>query len=399
MQRQYFPFRRKNIVVIEAIRGRQKPLSCGMILIADVKTKTKRREACCVKYANTVHYRLQGVNPAGFGRLPDTRFEWKGERMKSRRLVQLYQQAGYPDYANRVEACATWLRFGTIGEKRGLLSANFCRLRLCPMCVARGARVRAQMLSRVMDAVQEEHKCQYIFLTLTIQNVPGDKLGEALDHLGAGWHRLVNQKPVQRAFKGTFRAIEITRNNEPDSLWYGTFHPHIHVIGTVEDGYFKKKNGLYLTKDDIIARWRKACRLDYDPSVDISKTYDKKSKKKPKGDNQASAGAVLEAAKYATKDSDYISDSLGDEEAAQVVADYTKALYKRRLTAFTGWMKETAKRLRADDLDNADPASGDDTIREDLAEMIEEYGWHFGAGDYVLARKFVNPLKVVRTDD
>lgn len=348
-----------------------------------------------MRYANTDHYRLQGVNPAGLAKLPDARFAWKEERMKTQRLVRLYSMAGYPDRADRAEACATYLRFGIIGEMRGLLSANFCNLRLCPMCVARGARVRAQLLSRVMDAVEEEYKCQFIFLTLTLQNVPGDKLPEALDQLTAGWTRFMKQRPVLAAFKGTFRAIEITRNNDPASPWYGTFHPHIHAIGAVEDGYFKRKSGLYLTKDDIIARWRKACRLNYDPSVDISKTYDK-TKKKPKGDNQACAGAVLEAAKYATKDSDYISDSIGDEEAAQVVADYTKALHKRRLTAFTGWMKETAKRLKADDLDNVDPASGDDTIREDLAEMIEEYGWHFGAGDYVLARKFVNPLKIVR---
>jgi len=251
-----------------------------------------------------------------------------------------------------------------------------------------------------MDATQAEHKCQYIFLTLTVQNVPGDKLGEALDVLAAGWSRFMKQRPVQAAVKGWFRAIEITRNNEDGSEWYGTFHPHIHAIWAVEDGYFKKKSGLYLTKDDIISRWRLACRLGYDPSVDISQTYEKKRKRKKSGDNQASSGAVLEAAKYATKDSDYISDSLGDEEAAQVVADYTKALHRRRLTAFGGWLKETAQRLRAGDLDNVDLTAGDDErIREDLAEMIEEYGWHFGAGDYVLARRFVNPLKVVRNDE
>lgn len=350
-----------------------------------------------MKYANTDHYELQAVNPDGLAKLADSKFAWKGERMKAERLVRLYSMAGYPDYADRVEGCATWLRFGIIGDKRGLLSANFCNLRLCPMCVARGARVRAQLLSKVMDTVQAEHECQYIFLTLTIQNVPGDKLGEALEQLTAGWRRLMNQRPVLAAVKGWFRALEITRNTEENSLWYGTFHPHIHAIFAVEPGYFKKKNGLYLTKDDIIARWRKACRLDYDPSVSISETY---ARKKPKGDNQASHGAVLEAAKYATKDSDYISDSLGDEEAAQVVADYTKALHRRRLTAFGGWLKETAKRLQADDLDNVDLIGGDgEIIREDLAEMIEEYGWHFGAGDYVLARRFVNPLKVVKESE
>jgi len=308
--------------------------------------------------------------------------------------------AGYEDYAERVENCATWLRFGVVGDVRGLLNANFCKLRLCPMCVARGARVRAQLLSKVMDATQMEHQCQYIFLTLTVQNVPGDKLGEALDTLAAGWHRLMNQKPVVAAVKGWFRAIEITRNNEEGNEWYGTFHPHIHAIWAVEDGYFKKKNGLYLTKDDIIGRWRQSCRLSYDPSVDISQTYEKKRKKKKSTDNQASSGAVLEAAKYATKDSDYISDSLSDDEAAQVVSDYTRALHRRRLTAFGGWLKVTAQRLKAGNLDNVDLTQGDDVvIREDLAEVIEEYGWHFGAGDYVLAKRFVNPLKVVREDE
>lgn len=350
-----------------------------------------------MKYANTDHYRLQGENPAGMTRLHDSRFEWKGERMKARRLVHLYDLAGYPDYADRVEACATYLRFGTIGEQRGLLSANFCRLRLCPMCVARGARVRAQLLSRVMDAVQDEHKCQYIFLTLTVQNVPGSELGTALGSLTDGWHRLTMQRPVKAAVKGWFRALEITRNNKPDDLWYGTYHPHIHAIWAVEDGYFQRKNGLYLTHDDIMARWRKAMRLSYDPSVRISKTYDRK---KPRGDDQASAGAALEAAKYTTKDSDYISDAIDDEEAAQVVADYTRALHHRRLTAFGGWLKETAQRLKADDLDNVDLTAGDEVrIREDLAEMIVEYGWHFGAGDYVLARRFVNPLRIRREEE
>lgn len=103
---------------------------------------------------------------------------------------------------------------------------------------------------------------------------------------------------------------------------------------------------------------------------------------------------MLEAAKYSTKDSDYIDPGLSDDEAVQVVTDYTRALHHRRLTAFGGWLKETAQR---DNLDNVDLVQGDeDVIREDLAEVIEEYGWHFGAGDYVLARRYVNPLRVKR---
>lgn len=322
-------------------------------------------------------------------------------------MKRLYDLAGYEQYGERVDLCARWFKFGIFGpnRERHLLEAKFCGLRLCPICIARGALARGRLLSKVMDAVEAEHKCQFIFLTLTIQNVTGDKLGDAISQLCEGWRRLMNQRPVARAFKGTFRAIEITRNNDPKSEWYGTYHPHIHAILAVEDEYFAKNSPLYLTHDELVARWRQVMRLDYDPTVNVKATYEKgkkKGRKKTKvtkvGDNEASRGAVLEAAKYATKDSDYISDSLSDEEAAQVVMDYTKALHHRRLTSFTGWFKETAQRLQAADLDNVDLVhdAEEETIREDLAEVIEEYGWHFGAGDYVLARRYVNPLRVKR---
>lgn len=322
--------------------------------------------------------------------------------MGANRLKRLYDLAGYEQYGERVDLCARWFKFGIFGpgRERHLLEAKFCKLRLCPICIARGALVRGKLLSRVMDAVQAEHKCQYIFLTLTVQNVPGEELGEVISRLCEGWRRLTNQRPVARAIKGWFRAIEITRNTD-NNEWYGTYHPHIHAIFAVEDDYFKPKSGLYLTHDDLVARWKKAMRMDYDPSVHIESTHNKGRKKGRKklrqGDDDANRGAVLEAAKYATKDSDYISDSLSDEEAADVVRDYTKALYHRRLTAFGGWLKEMAVRLQADDLDHVDLTEGEDgKIRDDLAEVIEEYGWHFGAGDYVLARRHVNPLRIKR---
>lgn len=306
--------------------------------------------------------------------------------MKANRLVKLYHLAGYESYADRVESCATWLQFRVDSAgNRSLSSANYCRLRLCPICTARGAAARAKLVSQVMDVVQQEHHCQYVFLTLTMANVTGDQLGDALGQLSAGWNRLIQQRPVVRAFKGWFRALEITRNPKD-----GTYHPHIHALGAVEDAYFQRSSGLYLSHAEWLRRWRMALRVDYNPSVRIEKTTAAKDGK----------GAVLEAAKYVTKDSDYIDDRLSDADAAQIVADYTKALHHRRLTAFGGWLKETAQRLQADDLDNVDLQPGEDeTIREDLAEVIEEYGWHFGAGDYVLARRYTNPLRVKRGGD
>lgn len=323
--------------------------------------------------------------------------------MKAGALKRAFHAAGYEKYAERVENCATWLEFYVMGDKRELKNANFCKLRLCPMCTARGAIVRARLLSRVMDTVEAEHPgMQYIFVTLTIRNVTGDKLGEALSQLTTGWTRLMKQRPVMAALKGWFRAIEITRNTKKGK-WYGTYHPHIHAIFAVEGDYFKRSAGKYLTHDDLMARWQKVLGVDYKPTVNVKATYEKGKKKgeeKKPGEDEASRGAVLEAAKYATKDSDYLNDMISEDEAVQVVIDYTRALHHRRLTAFGGWMKDVAQRLQADDLDNVDLVRDDDNvIREDMAEMIEEYGWHFGAGDYVLARRYVNPLRVKREED
>lgn len=305
--------------------------------------------------------------------------------MRANRLVKLYHLAGYESYADRVEGCATWLQFRVdAAGNRSLSSANYCRLRLCPICTARGAAARAKLVSQVMDAVQQEHGGQYVFLTLTVANVPGGELGGAIGLLTKAWDKLMRHRAVARAVRGWFRAIEITRNPRE-----GTYHPHIHALIAVEDAYFSRSSGLYLSHAEWVRRWRMALRVDYDPSVRIERTTGAKGGK----------GAVLEAAKYVTKDSDYIDDRLSDQEAAQIVADYTRALHHRRLTAFGGWLKDTAQRLQADDLDHVDLQPGEDeTIREDLAEVIEEYGWHFGAGDYVLARRYVNPLRVKREE-
>lgn len=352
-----------------------------------------------MRYANTDHYKLQAVTVTkDTPRLNDD-YLWKVERVKTQRLVQLYRQAGYMEYAERAEVCATWLAWNWTPERKSLKSANFCRLRLCPMCIARGARTRAKILSDVMDAVQREHHCQYIFVTLTIRNVTADKLAETMTMLTDGWHRVMMQRPVARAIKGWYRALEVTRNNKKGDPWYGTYHPHIHAIWAVEDGYFRRRNGIYITKDDLIARWAKAYSADYDPSVKINRTYDRR-RRRPQSDDEASYAATVEAAKYSTKDSDYISASIPDDEAVEVLKTYTKALYHRRLSAFGGWLKEEARRQRAVDMDNVDLTEGDGgKIRDDVADMIVYYGWHFGAGDYIYAGREVNPLKVTYKED
>lgn len=314
------------------------------------------------------------------------RFSWKVNRQKGRRLVRLYKP-NYPEYAERARMCATHLQFYAMenGDKQ-LMGANFCHLRLCPMCTSRRALRAAYKLSQVLDKVQADHEGTiYLFCTLTIRNCTGDKLGDTIGQVTKGWYRLMDNRQIERSIRGWFRAVEITRNKKD-----GMYHPHLHAILAVEPGYFGRKSGLYITHDEWVERWQKALRVDYKPSVRIQVT-------KAKGEVSGARAAAEEAAKYVVKDSDYIDDDLPDWMAAQIVKDYTDALHRRRLTAFGGWLKEAARALEVGDLDDGDLIHTEpETIRADIADYIETYDWHFGAGDYVLTDRRPNPLRVTR---
>lgn len=321
-------------------------------------------------------------------------------------LYELYDKAGYPEYAARTRDCATYLTFNVYqsGERR-LKTANFCKLRLCPMCIGRRARRAVWKLSKVLDMVEQEHGAKYLFLTLTMENVDGEHLGAALEQLTKGWYRFVDQQQIKRSVKGWFRSIEITRGDNryhkdrksgrmvyrPDN----GYHPHLHVILAVEADYFSResrKSGKYLNQSDLIDRWQKALRVDYRPSVQIETA---KAKRKGGGVDSASLAAAKEAAKYPIKDEDYIDQTLPEGRAVEIVRDYTEALRKRRLMAFGGWLKDAARALDADDLEDGDLIhTEEDAPREDLLVMVDAYGWHFGAGDFILSNRQINPLDV-----
>lgn len=326
--------------------------------------------------------------------LKDDRFPWAERKVKTLKLAELYQKADYPDYAERSRTCATWLQYAVSADGSKQLSAvNFCHLRLCPLCTARRARKAAYKLSRVLDYAEGQHGAKYLFLTLTMKNVPGGELGAALEQLTKGWYRFMDQRQLARSVRGWFRAIEITRSGR-------SYHPHIHAILAVEPDYFSRESrrtGKYLNQSDLIDRWQRAMRVEYKPSVRIQVTKGKK------GDAAAAGGraAAVEAAKYAVKDEDYIDPKLPEKQAVEVLRDYTRALYRRRLTAFGGWLREAARALDAENVEEDGDLvhTDDETVREDVAELIEEYNWHFGVGDYILAKRTVNPLVIKRSTE
>lgn len=321
--------------------------------------------------------------------LQDEKFAWTKRKRRTLDMATLYRAAGRADKAERVLTCSTWLQYlATPDGNRQLHHFNACKNRLCPICNKRKARVMAVKLIRVLKAVREKHQdTQLLFLTLTMKNVPGGELRAALDTLTTAWYKLYKRRPVDRAVKGWFRAIEITYNKKQD-----TYHPHIHAILVVENDYFKRAKGLYIPQAQWVDMWGQCLKADYRPVVGIQSTYGK-GKKNGKA-MQADLAAAVEAAKYACKDSDFLDASLPKARAAQVLDTYDRALTGKRMTAMGGWVREAAAELELDieaetDLVHDTEDAGE--LTSETAALLEDYGWHFGVSDYVLVWRHNNP--------
>ena len=216
-----------------------------------------------------------------------------------------------------------------------------------------------------------------------------------MDKLCTAWNLYLKRRPIQRAVRGWFRAVEITRNNEQDSAWYGTFHPHIHAIFAVPKYYFRRKDGLYITHEQWRQWWAEALGADYLPEVRVQATKGKMRGRdgRPERKIKRELAAALEAAKYAVKDVDYVLNGHSDEQNASIVESYHVALRGRRLIAYGGGLKIVKEELKSKKMSAfCDP--------KEEGRVIYIYKWDNKKGNYVLAgRDFYFPDVVAHDFD
>lgn len=275
-----------------------------------------------------------------------------------------------------VNGCGTYLEYKVYKENgnKKLHHANFCKVRLCPMCAWRRSLKIFGQVSRVMDVALKDKKNRFIFVTLTQKNVNASDLKNELDKLFKAYNNFIRREKIVNMSLGWFRALEVTFN--PNTKEY---HPHFHIVFMVKNIYFKNKN-LYLTQDDFMKLWKESLKVDYNPIVNIESVKNKSGK--------GISGAVAEVAKYTVKETDLIikdEDGVYDldlsDENIKVLDD---SLANRRLTAFGGKLKEIHKQLKLDDAEYGDLGNTDqmNVENEDLDYVIEKYFWHIGFSNY-----------------
>lgn len=288
-------------------------------------------------------------------------------------LAASFERLGLCERARLVRECGTYLGIVDEGEGAKIVEANFCKQRLCPACNWRRSLRIFGTTSKILDYIDEHQgkQIKYLFLTLTVKNIPLPQLGQAIDDMAAAFKRLTNNRAWTNRVRGYMRTLEITINHDTMQA-----HPHYHLILAVDRSYATKGDKLYWTHADWQAAWARAARLDYMPQVSIERV---------KGGRDA---GVAEMATYLAKDVDYLIDSMAAQmgtEEAEAATDYIVGqllhqLHGRRLVSYTGILRKAQQALR---LSNPEEGPLTDTVRGDVAQAIKKYHWNAGLGRYV----------------
>ncbi len=316
--------------------------------------------------------------------------DWQHKKKRSLLMAEHFNAAGLEKKAERISGCANVLMFKKTSERLRLYQTWFCKARLCPMCNWRRSLKIAFQNKRVIERANEKYKLRWVFLTLTVRNVPAEDLKNTIEHMSKSFDRLFRYKRVKTSVKGFFRALEVTKNNDPSSDFYGTYHPHYHVLIAVPPHYFTVKE-YYIKKADWQGLWKKAARLDYDPVVHIQAVKPKKSNdvesiEKNVQKSISDSKAVYEVSKYPVKDTDIIgSTEEVTEDAVETVKTLDFSLARKRLISYGGILKEIHAELNLSDAEDGDLIQIDEDKDEIANGAFEVMAyWHPGYRNYVM---------------
>lgn len=304
---------------------------------------------------------------------------WILHKKENLRLVELYKRAKEKDInlitdsrLFDLEHCGDTLTFLQNAEgKKKLKTANFCRMRLCPMCQWRRSLKMFGQVQKITDKILEYDKnTRFIFGTFTIKNCVAEDLETCINILNNKFLYLVSQnktfapaKKLKQNLLGYLKAVEVTYNSKDK-----TYHPHLHVIFAVKSTFFKNSSN-YMTKKEWIELWQKALGVDYKPQTDI------------RAIKSGTAKAVAEVAKYPVKTAPILS--LNDDEAVEVLKTLTLSLNKKRFVSYGGIFKTVKQELKLADIETDKDLVNVDVEQKErfnaITAVLFKYNFRFGA--------------------
>lgn len=277
--------------------------------------------------------------------------KWDELRASTERVSQFLYRAGeFEKWAHRMHDCTGLLRFAeladtTTGEiSLKLRYAEFCHARHCPMCQKRREIVyRSRFLEFLPQTLSEHPKARWVFLTLTIPNVPVESLRDALKGMNAAWNRFTQRKEF-KPVTGWIRTTEVTR----EAKRKGYAHPHFHCLLMVPPSFFNGKN--YTKQSRWAEIWGECMRLDVVPSVDI----------------RAVKGGVDKAILETVKTFTYSVKPETLEADQEWTLEYFRQVHKLRFIAAGGALKDAIRSI--DSVTDEDMIYTDDNPKPEAPE-------------------------------
>lgn len=303
---------------------------------------------------------------------------WVVHKKENLRLVEIYKIAKAKNInlisdsrLFDLEHCGDTLTFLKNAEgKKKLKTANFCRVRTCPMCQWRRSLKMFSQVQKITNKILEQDKSiRFIFGTFTIKNTDAENLEACINTLNKKFKYLVDQKKtfapakkLKQNLLGYLKAVEVTYNTKDK-----TYHPHLHVIFAIRANFFAGKQ-YYMNKKEWIELWQKALNVDYKPQTDI------------RAIKSGTVKAVAEVAKYPIKTAPILK--LSDDEAVEVLKSLTFSLNKKRFVSYGGIFKTIKQELKLNDVETDKDLINTNIEQEEqfnaVAAVLFKYNFKFG---------------------
>jgi plasmid rolling circle replication initiator protein Rep len=286
-------------------------------------------------------------------------------------------------YAERMNDCSGYLKFGMTTQGMRLKEASFCRVRYCPVCQWRKAMYwKAMMQNRYDDIRSLYPKHRFLLLTLTLANPHITELRDTLKLMNNAWSKLTRRK-VFNVVDGWIRTTEVTRDEKRPNTHA---HPHFHCLLMVKPSYFTHS---YIKQMDWVRLWADCLSVDYLPNVDIRAIkgsdialVDDVAQAKD-GDEQLLRKGVVETLKYAVKPDDFHGDE--SWEAYEWFYELTRQTHKLRFVATGGALKDV---LKDGDLSDEQMITGNDTPEQATDERRLYFGYYREKNGYIYNPKY-----------
>lgn len=258
---------------------------------------------------------------------------------------------------DRLKECGNFIKFQSSEDKTKFILAggNFCNNRFCPFCSWLKAKRTAFELLELIKVVEYTEKLAFIFITLTVPNVPKESLREEIENFNISFNRLWKTKEFKAFNKGFIRKLEITYNEERND-----YHPHFHLVVAVNKSYFKSRN--YMSKRRLLELWQRATRNPAITQVDI------------KPCRMDTVKQVMELATYSAKQGDLYSSK-------EVFDGFYEGLFRKKLLVYNGIFKEYKKKIEVGEVDPAQVIE----LNQILEEATKEICLMWEKSSYLLA--------------